>query len=137
MDACSRRLTNNEDAGGGSCAQNGTGAQRQIPAAPRGMNSVDFGSADRRLAAGGADGIVRVWDTRSLRLLREIPLQTAVAARFTADGRKLLATQLTGALSLYEPCPGCESEKALMSEAARRVTRKLSDAERKTYLSGF
>jgi WD40 repeat protein len=114
-----------------------TGAQRQIPGAPRGINSLDFGAGDRLLAAGAADGVLRVWDVPSARLLREIPLQSTVAARFTPDGKMLLATQLTGALSLYKPCPGCGDKKVLLSEAARRVTRKLSDTERKTYLSGF
>jgi WD40 repeat protein len=114
-----------------------SGAQRQIPGAPRGINSLDFGAGDRLLAAGAADGVLRVWDVPSARLLREIPLQSTVAARFTPDGKMLLATQLTGALSLYKPCPGCGEKRVLLSEAARRVTRKLSDTERKTYLSGF
>jgi WD40 repeat protein len=114
-----------------------TGTQRQIPAAPRGITTLDFGERDRLLAAGAADGIVRVWDVKSGRLLREIPLQTTDAVRFTADGRKLLAAQVTGVLTLFNPCPACGDEKALMAEAANRVTRKLSEAERKTYLSGF
>jgi hypothetical protein len=40
-------------------------------------------------------------------------------------------------LSLFRPCPGCDNEEMLMDVAAHRVTRKLSAAERQTYLSGF
>src|SRR5262249_52477548 len=113
------------------------GAQRSIPDAPRGIDSLDFGAGDRTLAAGVTDKTVRIWDVSSGRLLRELPMQDAVAARFTPDGRHLLATQLNGAMALFDPCPGCGNPKALLADAAKRVTRKLTAAEEKTYLSGF
>ena len=114
-----------------------TGTQRLIPGAPRGINSLDFGARDRILAAGAADKTVRVWDVADQRLLRELPLQAAAAARFTPDGHSLIAMELTGVISVFAPCPGCENAHALQSEGARRATRKLTAAERRTYLSGF
>jgi WD40 repeat protein len=114
-----------------------TGAQRTIPGAPRGINSLDFGAGDRTLAAGVDDRTVRVWDVHSGRLLRELSLQAPGAVRFTPDGRRLVTAELTGALSAFDPCPGCENAHALLSEAARRATRRLTPAEQRTYLSGF
>jgi WD40 repeat protein len=112
-------------------------AQRSIPGPPRGIDSLDFSAGDRLLGAGVVDGTVRIWDTASGRLMRELPLQTAVAVRFTPDGRKLVTTELNGVMRVFDPCPGCGNADALLSEAARRVTRQLTPAEKKTYLSGF
>jgi WD40 repeat protein len=114
-----------------------TGTQRAIPDAPRGVDSLDFGAGDRLLAAGAVDKSVRIWDTASGRLLRELPLNDAAAAKFTPDGRRLLTVELNGVLRLFDACPGCGDAHALLREAARRATRQLTPAERKTYLSGF
>jgi WD40 repeat protein len=114
-----------------------TGAERTIPAAPRGVESLDFGAGDRTLAAGVADKTVHIWDVATGRLLRQLPLQSAAVARFTPNGSKLVVGQRTGALSVYDACPGCDSPKALLSEAARRASRQLTPQERRTYLSGF
>jgi WD40 repeat protein len=114
-----------------------TGAQRTIPGAPRGINSLDFGAGDRTLAAGVDDNTVRLWDVSSDRLLRVITLPAPATVRFTPSGRKLITAQMTGVLKVIDPCPSCENASALLSQAARRVTRKLTSAERRTYLSGF
>jgi WD40 repeat protein len=108
-----------------------------IPAAARGITSLDFGAGDRTLAAGVTDHTIRIWDLRKNRLLRKVPLQDSVMVRFTPNGRTLIAAELSGALMTFDPCPGCENEKALMSAAAKRVTRKLTAGERSRYLSGF
>jgi WD40 repeat protein len=114
-----------------------TGAQHTIPGAPRGINSLDFGAGDRTLAAGVDDGSVRIWDVSSHRLLRVLQGQAPAGARFTPSGRKLVAAQLTGALEVFDPCPACEDAHGLLGRATERATRKLSPAERRTYLSGF
>jgi hypothetical protein len=114
-----------------------TGAQHSIPDAPRGVDSLDFGAGDRLLVAGAVDKTVRIWDTASGRLLRELPLDDAAAAKFTPDGRRLMTIELDGVLRLFDACPGCGDAHALLGEAARRATRQLTPAERKTYLSGF
>jgi WD40 repeat protein len=114
-----------------------TGTQHAIPGTPRGINSLDFGAGDRTLAAGVDDGTVRIWDVSSDRLLRVLRLQAPAMVRFTPSGRKLVVAQLTGALQVFDPCPACENADALTSRAARRVTRKLTAAERRTYLTGF
>jgi hypothetical protein len=71
------------------------------------------------------------------RLLRVITLPAPATVRFTPSGRKLITAQMTGVLKVIDPCPSCENASALLSQAARRVTRKLTSAERRTYLSGF
>ena len=114
-----------------------TGSQSAIPGAPRGINSLDFGAGDRTLAAGVDDNTVRIWDVNSDRLLRVISLPAPATARFTPSGRKLITAQLTGVLKVIDPCPSCEDAQALLSQAARQVTRKLTQAEQRTYLSGF
>jgi WD40 repeat protein len=114
-----------------------TGSQRAIAGAPRGINSLDFGADGRTLAAGVDDATIRIWDVASGRQLRQLQLQTAPAPQFTPNGRELLASQLTGALSFFEPCPGCGGAKPLLAAAAQRATRQLTPAEKKTYLSGF
>ena len=114
-----------------------SGAQRAIPGAPRGLNSVDFGAGDRTLAGGANDKTIRVWDTASGRLLRELPLEAVGRVRFTLNGRELVASELTGAVKVFASCPGCGNAHALLAEAERRATRKLTPAERRTYLSGF
>ena len=102
-----------------------------------GYTSLDFGAGDRTLAAGVSDKTVRMWDMRENRLLRKLPLQDSVMVRFTPNGRTLIAAELGGACSAFDPCPGCDDLKALMSAAQKRVTRKLTAGERSRYLSGF
>jgi len=114
-----------------------SGSVGAIPAAARGITSLDFGAGDGTLAAGVADKTMRVWDMRKNRLLRKLPLQDSVMVRFTPNGRTLIAAELSGALLAFDPCPGCENLKTLMSAAAKRVTRKLTAGERSRYLSGF
>jgi WD40 repeat protein len=113
-----------------------TGAQHPIPKAPRGINSLDFGAGDRTLVAGVDDGTIRIWDVSSNRLLRVVTLPAPATARFTPDGKHLIAAQLTGVLKEIDPCPRCENASGLMALARDRVTRKLTAAERRTYLSG-
>jgi WD40 repeat protein len=114
-----------------------TGSQRTIPKAPRGINSLDFGAGDRTLAAGVDDNTIRIWDVNSDRLLRVVTLPAPATARFTPDGKHLIAAQLTGVLKAIDPCPRCEDASGLMALARDRVTRKLTPPERRTYLSGF
>jgi hypothetical protein len=70
-------------------------------------------------------------------LLRVVSLPAPATARFTPSGDKLITAQLTGVVKAIDPCPSCEDAPALLSRAARQVTRKLTPAERRTYLSGF
>ena len=114
-----------------------TGAQRAIPGAPRGINSLDFGAGDRTLAAGVDDNTVRIWDVNSDHLLRVVSLPAPATARFTPSGDKLITAQLNGVVKAIDPCPSCEDAPALLSRAARQVTRKLTPAEQRTYLPGF
>jgi WD40 repeat protein len=113
------------------------GGQRTIPEAPRGIDSLAFGPGDKTIAAGITDKTVRIWDVKTENLLRSLPLQAAATARFTPNGRWLVAADLTGALRVFHACPNCANARGLLSEAGRRVTRQLTQAERRTYLSGF
>jgi WD40 repeat protein len=113
-----------------------TGAQHTIPKAPRGINSLAIGAGDRTLAAGVDDNTIRIWDVKTKRLLRVVTLPAPATARFTPDGKQLIAAQLTGVLKAIDPCPLCENASGLMALARDRVTRKLTAAERRTYLSG-
>jgi WD40 repeat protein len=113
-----------------------TGSQRTIPKAPRGINSLDFGAGDRTLAAGVDDNTIRIWDVNSDRLLRVVTLPSPATARFTPNGKQLIASQLNGVLKAIDPCPRCENASGLMALARDRVTRKLTPAERRTYLAG-
>ena len=63
--------------------------------------------------------------------------QGLIVVRFTPNGRTLIAAELSGALLAFDPCPGCENLKALMSAAKNRVSRQLTSGERARYLSGF
>jgi WD40 repeat protein len=113
----------------------GTGAQVSIPGAPRGVISLDFGPGDKTLAGGIADKTVRIWDVASRRLLRVLPLAAAATARFTPNGRRLVVSDLTGALKVIDPCPSCQDTRALLVQAKRRVTRGLTSAERQSLAS--
>jgi WD40 repeat protein len=104
----------------------------------KGVGIVAYSPDGRYLASGGLDNTVRVFDARTLQELRLItqPGSTLELA-FTYDSRNILSARgdNTG-VSLWDACTDCENPPALLALARSRVTRHLTNAERREFGTG-
>ena len=110
---------------------------RKLTGHVRGISTLAFNPNGTMLATGSADDTVRIWDPTSGRTLRILDMPTYVyAVDFSKDGR-LYALDNTGIVSIWDPCPGCNDSDALLAASDKRVTRKLTQLEKETFLGGF
>jgi WD40 repeat protein len=81
-----------------SAAQD-TRGDRVMKADARGLSSIAWSPDGRRLAAGGTDGVVRVWDAISGEMVRarQVHNEEALGLAWTPDGRRIVSggTDLT------------------------------------------
>lgn len=67
------------------------------------LYSLDFSPDGHFLAAGGRDGVIRVWDVNRQEVIRTItgPRGTVASLRFSPDGRQLLSGSWDGSVILW------------------------------------
>jgi WD40 repeat protein len=101
------------------------------------ISLIAYNPQSTMVATAGGDATVRVWNAasgRQLRILRHPSVAPGVL--FNQDGRFLVTTDLAGRGDVWQACPACEDGKALLAQARRRVTRRLTPVERQTYGTG-
>jgi WD40 repeat protein len=112
--------------------------------------SVAFSPDGRYLVSAALDGTARVWTVDGREIQRvQVAEFIATTARFSADGTEILVGGLTGARPVpvetgYDPphggvvriydCDVCRSFDELVELARSRVTRRLTDSERASYV---
>jgi WD40 repeat protein len=111
-----------------------TNGARILTQSTKSIQTVAYSPDGRYLASAGLDGAIRIFDARSLALLRVIrqpdPIQGVV---FSADSRDVLSVDSAGAIRLWDACTDCQNPQALLALARARVTRSLTPAERRTF----
>jgi WD40 repeat protein len=111
------------------------GTIRVLNADTKGVQSLSFSSDGMLLATGSLDGTARIWDAHTGRQLRILddpaPLDNVA---FSPDGRYVATLDYLGVIDIWDACSDCRDPAALLSIAAKRVTRELTPAERGTFL---
>jgi WD40 repeat protein len=81
------------------------------------------------------DHTARIWQTATGAPLREFDQPGPVNnVAFSPDGRSLATLDFQGVIRILPACSDCRDSTALMAEAATRVTRQLTPAERRAFV---
>lgn len=83
-----------------------------------GILRLTFSSDDRRIATAGGDGLVRVWDVASKRVVRTLSgkLELSAAVRFSHNGNLLAGYGFGNTIKLWDAESGEELRKCKVSE---------------------
>jgi WD40 repeat protein/uncharacterized caspase-like protein len=72
-----------------------------------GVSSLAIARTGKLLATGGADGLIKLWDVASGRLIRNFPMHGLVTSlAFTAGDRQLVGSDSNGELVVWDPATG-------------------------------
>ncbi len=99
-----------------------------------GIQDLAFSPDDRLLATASLDGSARIWDAHTGRPLRVLEHPDGVEnVAFSPNGRSVATLDFAGVIRIWDACNGCTNPAALMALARSRVTRQLTDDERRTF----
>ena len=114
-----------------------SGPARVLNESAKSIKTAAYSPDGRYLASAGLDGAIRIFDARSLALLRVIQQPDPVArVVFSTDSVDVLSVDPAGVIRLWDACTDCENPHALLALARTRVTRSLTPAERRTFGAG-
>ena len=98
------------------------------------MQDIAYSPDGSLLATASLDGTARVWDARTGRPLRAIEHPEGVSnVAFSPDSRSLATLDFGGTIRVWDACTACEDPAALMAIGESRVTRQLTESERRTF----
>jgi WD40 repeat protein/DNA-binding SARP family transcriptional activator len=98
------------------------------------IQDLAFSPDDHLLAAASLDGTARIWDAHTGRPLRVLEHPDGVEnVAFSPDGRSVATLDFAGVIRIWDACNDCTDARALMALARSRVTRQLTDDERRTF----
>jgi WD40 repeat protein len=98
--------------------------------------STGFSPDGHTLVTGGQDQTARLWEVPSGRPLGVLRGHNAylISTEFTPDGESVVTASDDGTARVF-PCDACGSEATLVRRARERVTRGLTAAERRQFLT--
>ena len=103
----------------------------------RGVDEITWSPDGRYFASASLDHTARVWDARTLRVLRIMRHPDPVyGVSFTPDSRSVVTIDAANVVRVWDACTDCGNAQALLALAQTRVTRTLTPQERKTFAAG-
>jgi WD40 repeat protein len=101
----------------------------------QGIRAVAFSRNGALVATASLDDSARIWDAHTgqeLRILDDPAPIDSIA--FSPDSRTVATFDYSGGIDIWNACRDCRDPAALLTIAARRLTRRLTPDERRTFL---
>lgn len=101
----------------------------------KGIETLAFSPDGSLIATASLDGTARIWNAHTGQELRILDHPDGVIdAAFNPDGSQLATLDYAGVIRIFRTCPDCTNSQALLALARTRITRRLTAAERRTFL---